>query len=103
MKKYKICFNDQADFDLQQIFDYIYNVLENPIAARKVINGILKKCADLTTLPKLRPIKITSNGFDFRMVHCGHYTLVFVVDEEEGEVIVYRVIYSRRDIASLLK
>ena len=102
MKKYKVFLNDQADFDLQQIFDYIYGVLENPSAARKVIDGILARCEDLSSFPKAGPVRFASGGFDIRFIHFGHYTIAFAIDDEKKEVVIYRIIYSRRNITSEL-
>lgn len=102
MKKYVVKLNDQADFDLLQIYDYIYNVLENPIAAKKVTDGILKKCAKLAIFPMANPARTIKEKYEFRFSHFGNYTVAYIANSQKGEVTIYRIIYSRRNIAKIL-
>ncbi|MBR2741863.1 type II toxin-antitoxin system RelE/ParE family toxin [Candidatus Saccharibacteria bacterium] len=102
MKKYVVKMNDQADFDLLQIYDYIYNVLENPLAAKKVTNGILDKCAKLAFFPEANPAHIMHDKYEFRFSHFGNYTAIYIVNSDKHEVIIYRIVYSRRNIKLLL-
>ena len=94
--------NDQADFDLLQIYDYIYNVLENPIAAKKVVDEILKKCTKLALFPEANTARIIKHKYEFRFSHFGNYTVAYTVNSKKSEVIIYRIIYSRRNIAKIL-
>lgn len=49
----KIFYSPKSRKDLDRIYDYIYDDLNNPIAAEKTVKGILNKIGELRNIPDL--------------------------------------------------
>lgn len=47
----KIFYSPKSRKDLDRIYDYIYDDLNNPIAAEKTVKGILDKISELKEYP----------------------------------------------------
>ena len=52
----KIFYSPKSRKDLDRIYDYIYDDLNNPIAAEKTANGIFNKIGELKEYPHLGPV-----------------------------------------------
>ena len=52
----KIFYSPKSRKDLDRIYDYIYDDLNNPIAAEKTAKGILNKIGELKEYPQLGPV-----------------------------------------------
>lgn len=52
----KILYSPKSRKDLDNIFDYIYGDLNNPVVANKTVKGILDKVSELKEYPQLGPI-----------------------------------------------
>lgn len=103
---YKIRYAKEALVELDEIFDFVSNVSTS--GAKNVIRRIREKVNALTFMP---------SGFNFddkigRRLHdkfktegliSGDYLILFVVDEENKEVIVTHFIPSKSDYMRLLK
>lgn len=103
---YKIKYAKEALNELDEIFNFISNVSVS--GAKNVVNRIREKVNKLTFMP---------SGFDFddrigRRLHdkfktealvSDDYLILFVVDEENKEVIITHFIPSKSDYMRLLK
>ena len=103
MRKYEIKFLPRFGKSLKMVYDYIFFELHNPMSADKIEAGIKRKCLTLAAFPKVSPVKKRVGGKSLRFVHYQNYTIVYRVDDEKKNVIIYDVIYSRRDIEKMLK
>lgn len=56
MKEYRVVLSNKANKKLESTYDYIYNVLKNPNAAKNTYNEILKGIFSLSTFPLGNPI-----------------------------------------------
>ena len=52
----KIFYSPKSRKDLDRIYDYIYDDLNNPIAAEKTVKGILNKIGEIKEYPRLGPV-----------------------------------------------
>ena len=99
MKRYHVRFVSRANLDLVEVYDYIYNMLENPTAANATVREILDKCKSLSRFPMVGAVVTEVNSANVRVVHYKKYSIFYHVD---GEVVIRRIIYSRRNIQDLL-
>ncbi len=87
---------------MDEIWDYIALDLQNPLAAQRVIDGILDAVDLLENFAESgAPLSsITDVETDYRFLVSGHYLVFYRVGN--GVVYVDRVLYGRRDYLRLL-
>ena len=101
---YRIQFLETALDDLHEIVTYIAHTLKNPIAAENCTKEILSRIETLSDFPYLcpsyRPLKPLKQ--EYRRLHVKNHFVFYWVNEQQKEVIIARVIYSRRNIQDIL-
>ncbi len=73
----KILYSPKSRKDLDNIFDYIHDDLNNPVAAKRTVKGILNKINELKEYPQLGPVWYLENNIDsgFRFLRYENYIL----------------------------
>lgn len=102
MRKYKIIYSIGAANDLDNIYDYIFDILENPSGADKTIKTIETRCANLSIFPRGVPVSLVRNGKELRFAHAKKYTIIYYIDDSTLTVVIYAILYSRRNITHIL-
>jgi plasmid stabilization system protein ParE len=89
--------------DLEEIFHYIVEKLEVPLAARKLRKEIDIVVQKLIQFPCVHPLYRTQKPLkkEYRKITVKNFYVFYVV--EENVIEIHRVIYSRRNIESLLE
>ncbi|MCL1865903.1 MAG: type II toxin-antitoxin system RelE/ParE family toxin, partial [Oscillospiraceae bacterium] len=90
--------------DLQNIAVYISMDLQSPTAAVNTVEAIETKINKLSTMALSFPI-VKDDYFslpDYRLMPVKNYHVFYIADEKEKTVIIYRILYGRRDWKSLL-
>jgi len=104
MAKYRVDVSGPAEEDLRDILRYISSQLSAPITATKmmdVIEEALTRLADMPdSYPLVRDDRLASMGY--RRLDVKNYTVFFTIDKKAQIVDVERILYARRDWASLL-
>ena len=104
MAGYRVEVSQPAEEDLRDIVRYISSQLSAPITAVKMMETIEEALSKLSNMPHSYPIvrddRLASMGY--RRVDVKNYTAFFTIDEKKKVVDVERVLYARRDWASLL-
>ena len=109
MEKYWIDISDRAKQDIRDIAAYIANEFQEPGIAVNTIDAILDAISTLEDMPdRIALVKekhLAEKGI--RPLHVKNYTVFFRINEvKEAEsqksIAIVRVLYSRRDWASLL-
>ncbi|MBQ6127276.1 type II toxin-antitoxin system RelE/ParE family toxin [Candidatus Saccharibacteria bacterium] len=103
MRYYKVRYADEFYRQLDDIRRYISERLNNPLGAERLSKEIFDTCDLLCVFPLANPIRYYGERANFRLIHVGHYTVAFSVNEAERIVVIESVHYSRRDIESLLQ
>ena len=100
--KYKIAFSPLAIQDLDEIWDYISDVLKNHSAAENTVNGILDKVDLLENQPEIGAQLFFDDGLNsgYRYVIYNNYLAFYRIYPDT--VYVDRVIYGKRDYMKLL-
>ena len=104
MKTYDVLLTEQAEKDLDGIFEYIAFVLEEFENAKRQIARIQKAIEGLETMPERH--KAYENGsWKNRNTHyfpVDRYYVFYTVDNVSDMVSVFRIMYSARDIDAQL-
>ena len=103
MDKYNVKIGIEAQDDILAIFDYIFTELENPRAADRVLNALIKKCLSLEIFPEASPVSFELLGNEFRFAHYKKYVIVYYIDKKTHSVKIRNIIYSRRNIKTIYK
>ena len=100
--KFKTVFSPLAIDDLDELWDYISDVLKNPIAAENTVNGILDKIDLLEDQPAIGVQLVFDDGLNsgYRYVIYNNYLAFYRIYPDT--VYVDRVIYGKRDYMKLL-
>ena len=107
--RYNYVLTESAEADIDEAFDYIAGDLVNPDAASafadELEEKLEEKLEEICKTPKAgRPVH---NPYlkrdDVRRVLVKNYIAYYLIDEEEENIVVLRVVYSRRDQDKILK
>ena len=102
MKKHKIVFSPLAARDLDEIWDYISDVLKNHSAAENTVNVILDKVDLLEDQPETGAQLFFDDGLNsgYRYVIYNNYLAFYRIYPDM--VYVDRIIYGKRDYMKLI-
>ena len=99
----KVVFLPAAEHDLDELFSYIKNDLQNPIAANNTVTKILKRSQSLAAFPEMGA---SLASVDHRLDSCRYlladnYLVIYKVTE--SRVGIVRILYARSDYMQLLQ
>jgi len=100
---YKIHYLPLALDDLKSIVNYIVHKLEAPQAANNLVKKIDKEIKKIAENPFRCHLYIPLEKlkYEYRVLNVNNYSLFYIVKKEKVEI--HRVLYSQRDILSMLK
>jgi len=102
MQNFNVDISDKAQNDLISITEYL-NKFSTEIGA-KYYDLIMEKILKLNTLPLAFPLVrdpvLRKKGI--RWIYARNYIIYFVVNENNSQVIVERILYSRRAYDAIL-
>ena len=98
----KLRLNPLALQDLKEIKSYISIDLDNPIAAKRLIEKIIKRYELLAEQPFMGALLSNKIDFvtDYRYLVVENYIIFYKVDE--NFVSIYRILYGSRDYMRIL-
>jgi addiction module RelE/StbE family toxin len=101
---FKIKFSEQAADDLNDIINYICDVLINPIAAERFFNELDEKLESICEFPRMFPLHQNErlNAMNVRFAVVGSYLLFYLIDDSQAVVNILRILYGKRDIPFLI-
>ena len=104
--KYSYQFTKSAKNDLEQILYYIKIDLDNPTAAFSFINKFQEAVSNIQLFPNSFPKvinKFLSESIIIRKKLISNYVLYYSVNDTLKSIIILRIVFSHRDIDSILK
>ena len=104
MDSNRYLFSDNAKKDLDNILNYISNVLFNPKAAEIFLMSLTKKIELLCLFPKMG--KMVDNKFvikETKRINIDNYCLLYNYDSNNKIIYIYRIIYQKMDIDREIK
>ena len=102
---YTLTITDEAKDDLREIYRYISVDLCAPVNASRQLDRIEKNILSLNEMPDRFP-RYSDDLWEKRgLRYCvvDNYVIFFIIDNDKKIVSVMRILYSRRDIDSILK
>ena len=104
MDLFRVNYSPSAVEDLRSIYNYIAFELQVPETAEKHINQIRNKAKSLSSFPKKHPIVDWEPwcSMGMRKLPINNYVIYYMEDKNNNEVIIVRILYSGRDVQSLI-
>lgn len=101
----KVMFTHYAENDIIEIEDYIRDILYNPQAAIKIVDGIVETAERLSMFPTKHQIvsDFLLAELGFRMTQFDNYNIFYIYDRSMDIVHIVRVLYNRVDWQRILK
>ena len=98
----KVRYSQLAKQDLEQVGDYIMDILKNPIAALNTVNRIQDAVDKLKNSPKIgAPLSARyENVNNYRFLVCGSYLVCFIAYKLMKYV--DRILHGKRDYLKIL-
>lgn len=98
----KLYYSSEALNDLDEIWKYIFEELQNPIAAQKTVYSILDTIEKLKEFSEMGPdlSSVTDVENSYRFLVCGNYLAFYRVNGVE--VSIDRILYGKRDYLRIL-
>ncbi len=104
MTKYKVIIELPAQKDLRTVFRYITDTLKEPTNAARIYKSIKEQILTLAQMP-LRHNLVQDEQFaamGIRKLPIENYLAFYIVNDEEREVHVLRILFNRREWQSIL-
>jgi toxin ParE1/3/4 len=103
--RYNVVFTEQADTDLNDIYEYIAFTLLEPETATKQLQRIENAILSLDEKPKRFRLfeKEPWHSRGLRQLPVDNFIVLYIPEIEDGIVTVIRVMYGGRDIDKQLK
>ena len=99
-----LIFSETVNNDIITSLKYIKDVLKAPMAAENHFNELKEKYKKLKENPYVRPLVrnkfLASKGIRFIMVK--NYMLIYIINEKDKTVLLYRFMYAKRDWINIL-
>jgi plasmid stabilization system protein ParE len=98
----KVVFLPAAELDLGELFSYISNELQNPIAAKNIAAKLLQRAQSLATFPGMGAglESVDPRLGDYHYVLVDNYLVIYKVTDQ---VNIVRILYARSDYTQLLQ
>jgi len=101
---WSVIYTDSANLDLQGIYDYISDILLEPIIAEKQTDRIMDAADSLNQMPLRHRLCDYEpwRSMGLRFMPVDNYLVFYLPDEASETVSIMRVIYGGRDIGTHL-
>ncbi len=95
---YEIVFTDSANADLEEIYEYIHKKLKEENSAEDLIDSIENNILRLEKYPySCVEVNVKPHKRMYRKLVIDKYIVLYRVNEERKQVIIFNVIYGKRD------
>ena len=100
--KNNVHYSKESLRDMDDIWDYIVHELQNPSAAKRVVDKIMEAVHQLEVFPEMGPSlsAIANEISDYRFLISGNYMIFYRF--HGGNIYIDRVLYGRRDYLRIL-
>lgn len=103
--KYGLIMTKTVLAEIHSAAEYVEKTLDNPVAAKRLLDNIDKKVDNIAENPYINPLVLdkflASNGIRLQMI--DNYIAFYVVNEEKKQVTVFKFMHSRRNWAAAIK
>ena len=101
---WRINYTEDAEQDLQSIFDYVTNILLEPVTAKNQTDRIINAVDTLDHLPLRFRLweKEPWRSKGLRVLPVDNYLVFYLPNEPQKSIDIIRIMYGRRDIETHL-
>ena len=105
MEEYRVTITPDAEFDLNELDDYITLELLAPETAVSYLNAIKNQILSLRTAPRRYRVMEEEpwHSRGVRRMNARNFAVFYVVLEPEKEVYIQNIIYQKRDLPKVLR
>jgi toxin ParE1/3/4 len=91
--------------DTLSTYNYIKNVLNAPMAAKKLINEVKEKLIHISKNPTHRPLVHDKYlaGLGYRLISVKNYLIFYIIGDDNIHIKIVRFLYGKRDWINILK
>jgi plasmid stabilization system protein ParE len=86
MNRYDIVYSDDADRDLNNLFDVIFEEYAAPLTAYKYVEGVVNTVKSLSVFPEAYPIdynqSLAQYGNEVRRINYKKMTIIYIVHND---------------------
>ena len=104
-RKYGYVLTEIAEADIDETFEYIAEELSNPDAPSGFADELEKKIDEICKTPNSG--RLVENEHlkrnDVRRFLVDNYICYYIVDDEERNIVILRLVYGKRDQDKILK
>lgn len=94
---YKITYTKRAKIELENLYNYIYFNLANPIAAKKFRLNIIKTISNLQIFPLMGK---RYNQTEIRYIYFKNYLILYSVNNQNVEI--QRIFHKRQNLKNVI-
>lgn len=102
--KFQLKLTPKASQDLNEIYDYISNNLNNDTAAQALLEKIEKSIMHLKVFPQLgslvADLELKARGY--RKIIVENYIVFYLINEAQESVVIMRVLFGRKEYQNLI-
>ena len=101
--KYAINISEKAEFDIEQTYKYIADILLSPDTAANQIRRIEHMINSLETMPERYPIypKDPWKSRELRCVPIDNYVIFYIPDKSAKIVTIIRILYCKSNLEKI--
>lgn len=98
INNYEIILTDSAKIDLEEIYEYISKNLLETNSANKLMEKIENDILRLEQHPySCTEVQVKPHSKMYRKLVTGKYIVLYRVDEQYKQIIIFNVVYGKRD------
>lgn len=96
-EQYKIVFTNDAVKDMENIFEYISNMLYSIKSAKKLMRKIDRKIENLKIIPRAYKVikKYPELELEYRRIVVNNYVILYSLFEKEKKVYIMHLYYAK--------
>lgn len=102
---YNLEFLPIAKNDMESIIFYVFNVLKNSSAAKKITESFIDGANNILKFPYGSSIyfKNESLNREYRSIRIKNFLIFYIIDEKSKTITIVRVLYNKMDINNILQ
>jgi len=96
--EFKIKYDDDAMFELDEIYIYIKNELKSKNVAEKIVKKIREKIAILSNFPFAYKLITKNKNFEYRKFIIKNYIIIYKINLKEKEINILHIYNQKQKI-----
>ncbi len=96
--KYQLKFSNVLEEDLSEIYNYIAQILKEPIIAKRLVNKIEEEIYRLEMSLYLgQKVHVKPRNEEYRRLVIGNYIVLYRIEDTQKEILIFHIFYGKRN------